>query len=83
MKKSKSSVPRFPERCPPEPPPPVKNDGLLTTAGLPEPVPPPPLPEAFVAMAVGKTKEGESLPAKPEWRQPTFKETGYITHTNL
>jgi hypothetical protein len=36
---------------------------LLATAGR---EPPPVLPApAFVAIAVGKTKEGESLPAKP------------------
>lgn len=68
MKKSKSSVPRFIDKCPPGPAPPVRYDGLLATAGRPDPDPPvapgaPPAP--FVAIAVGKTKEGESLPAKP------------------
>jgi hypothetical protein len=65
MKKSKSSVPRLPERWPPGPAPPVKNDGLLATAGLPEPEPPEPPAAALVAIAVGNTKEGESFPAKP------------------
>lgn len=64
MKKSKSSVPRFPARWPPPPPPPPKNEGLFATAGRPEDAAPPP-PAAFVAIAVGKTNEGESLPAKP------------------
>lgn len=65
IKKSKSSVPLFADRAPPDPVPPVRKEGLLATAGLPEPdapvLPTPP----FVAMAVGNTKEGESLPAKP------------------
>lgn len=65
MKKSKSSVPLFPARFPPEPAPPVKKDGLLATAGLPDPEPPAPPAGPFVAIAVGKTKDGESLPAKP------------------
>ena len=65
MKKSKSSVPRFPERWPPGPAPPVKKEGLFATAGLPEPEPPAPPPTPFVAIAVGNTKDGESLPAKP------------------
>lgn len=65
MKKSRSSVPRLPDRCPPGPAPPVKKEGLFATAGRPEPVPPAPPAGPFVAMAVGKTKEGESLPAKP------------------
>lgn len=65
MKKSKSSVPRFPERWPLGPAPPVKNDGLLATAGRPEPEPPLPPVGPLVAIAVGKTKEGLSLPAKP------------------
>jgi hypothetical protein len=37
----------------------------LATAGRPEPELPPPPVGPLVAMAVGKTKEGESLPAKP------------------
>jgi hypothetical protein len=66
MKKSKSSVPRFMDRCPPGPAPPVKKVGLFATAGRPDPDPPdPPVAAPFVAIAVGKTKEGESLPAKP------------------
>lgn len=64
MKKSRSSVPRLPERWPPGPAPPVRKLGLLATAGRPEPVPPD-APADFVAIAVGKTNEGESLPAKP------------------
>jgi hypothetical protein len=46
----------------------VRKDGLLATAGLPDPelAPPAPLaPALLVAIAVGKTKEGESLPANP------------------
>jgi hypothetical protein len=65
MKKSRSSVPLFPERCPLGPAPPVRKEGLFATAGLPEPVPPDPPAGPFVAIAVGKTKDGESLPAKP------------------
>lgn len=65
MKKSRSSVPLLPERCPPGPAPPVKKEGLFATAGLPDPEPPAPPAGPFVAMAVGKTKEGESFPAKP------------------
>lgn len=65
MKKSRSSVPLFIDRCPLGPAPPVRYDGLLATAGLPDPEPPPPPVGPFVAIAVGKTKEGESLPAKP------------------
>lgn len=65
MKKSRSSVPLFADRAPPDPVPPVRKEGLLATAGLPEPdapvLPTPPL----VAIAVGNTNEGESLPAKP------------------
>ena len=66
IKKSKSSVPRFIDRCPPPPAPPVRYDGLLATAGRPDPEPPLPAAGPFVAIAVGNTKEGESLPAKPE-----------------
>jgi hypothetical protein len=64
------------ERCPPGPVPPVRYDGLFATAGLPEPEPPPPAAGPFVAIAVGKTKEGESLPAKPGSidRQPVRRE---------
>lgn len=65
MKKSKSSVPLFADRCPVGPAPPVKNEGLFPTTGRPEPAEPPPPPGALLAIAVGKTKEGESLPAKP------------------
>lgn len=53
------------DRCPPGPAPPVKYDGLLATAGRPDPEPPLPVVGPFVAIAVGKTKEGESFPAKP------------------
>jgi hypothetical protein len=65
MKKSRSSVPRFIDRCPPGPAPPVRYEGLLATAGRPDPEPPLPAAGPLVAIAVGKTKEGESLPAKP------------------
>ena len=69
MKKSKSSVPLFADSAPPEPVPPVRKDGLFATAGLPDPDPPDPPTAPFVAIAVGKTNEGESLPAKPLDRQ--------------
>ena len=65
MKKSRSSVPRFMERWPVGPAPPVRNEGLFATAGRPEPEPLLPAAGPLVAIAVGKTKEGESLPAKP------------------
>lgn len=65
MKKSRSSVPRFADRCELAPPPPAKNDGLFATGGRPDPeLPPAPAP-ALVAIAVGKTKDGESFPANP------------------
>ena len=66
MKKSKSSVPLFADNCEPGPAPPVRYDGLFATAGLPEPelAAPPAVP--LVAIAVGKTNEGASLPAKPK-----------------
>jgi len=64
MKKSKSSVPLFADRLLPLVPP-VRNDGLFAIAGRPEPEPPDPPTPPLVAIAVGKTKEGESLPAKP------------------
>lgn len=63
MKKSKSSVPRFAERLELAPPPPPRNEGLFATGGRPAELPA--LPAALVAIAVGKTNEGESLPAKP------------------
>jgi hypothetical protein len=55
------------DRWPPGPAPPVRKDGLFATAGRPDPDPPPPgAPAApLVAMAVGKTNDGESFPAKP------------------
>lgn len=65
MKKSKSSVPRFAD-SEDAPAPPVKKEGLFATDGRPDPVPPAPPAPAFVAIAVGKTKEGESFPAKPD-----------------
>ena len=59
-------MPRFADRWPPGPAPPVRNVGLLATAGRPDPVPAAPaVAPPLVAIAVGKTKEGESLPAKP------------------
>jgi hypothetical protein len=58
-------VPRFIDKCPPGPAPPVRYDGLLATAGLPEPELPAPGAGPFVAIAVGNTNDGESLPAKP------------------
>lgn len=65
IKKSKSSVPRLDDKLPPGPVPPVRKVGLFATAGRPDPVPPAPPAGPFVAIAVGKTKEGESFPAKP------------------
>lgn len=65
MKKSKSSVPLFAESAPPDPVPPVRNDGLVATAGRPDPKPPEPPTPSFVAIAVGNTNEGESFPANP------------------
>jgi hypothetical protein len=68
MKKSRSSVPLLPDKFPPAPP--VKKVGLFATAGRPEPEPPAPPVGPLVAIAVGKTKEGESLPAKPSLEYP-------------
>lgn len=65
MKKSRSSVPRFPASEPPDPAPPVRYEGLFATAGRPEPDPPVPPTPPLVAIAVGKTNEGASLPANP------------------
>lgn len=89
MKKSRSSVPLFALRLLPGPAPPVRNEGLFATAGRPEPDPAEPPAGPFVAIAVGKTNDGESLPAKPASyvRKPTdgvgklrvhtqFRETG-------
>ena len=66
MKKSRSSVPLLPDNCEPGPAPPVRYDGLFAIAGRPEPEPPAPPAAPLVAIAVGKTNEGASLPAKPE-----------------
>ena len=69
MKKSKSSVPLLADKLLP-PAPPVKNEGLFATAGRPEPDPPA-LPTApLVAIAVGKTNDGESFPANPSFENP-------------
>jgi hypothetical protein len=65
MKKSRSSVPLFADSCELGPAPPVRYEGLFATAGLPEPEPPAPPAPPFVAIAVGNTNEGASLPAKP------------------
>lgn len=43
----------------------MRNDGLFPTAGRPDPDPPAPPAGPLVAIAVGKTKDGESFPAKP------------------
>ena len=43
----------------------MRYEGLFATAGRPDPEPPPAAAAVFVAIAVGNTKEGESLPAKP------------------
>jgi hypothetical protein len=83
MKKSRSSVPLFIERWPPCPAPPVRYDGLFATAGLPDPEPPLPVAGPFVAIAVGKTKEGESLPAKPRVRlSASSRGIGMLQRTN-
>lgn len=66
MKKSRSSVPLFIDKFPPpDPVPPVRNEGFAPTPGRPDPVPPPPGAPPLVAMAVGNTKDGESFPANP------------------
>ena len=66
MKKSKSSVPLFADKAPPEPAPPVRYEGLFATAGRPEPDPPAAPTPSLVAIAVGKTNDGASFPAKPD-----------------
>jgi len=48
----------------------VRKVGLFATAGRPEPEPPPPPAGPLVAIAVGKTKEGESFPANPNLENP-------------
>ncbi len=58
-------MPRLPDNDPPAPAPPVKYEGLFATAGRPEPEPAVVAGPLFVAIAVGKTKEGASFPAKP------------------
>lgn len=66
MKKSKSSVPRFADKFELDPEPAPRNDGLFATGGRPLPeLPALPAP-TLLAIAVGKTNEGESLPAKPK-----------------
>lgn len=65
MKKSRSSVPRFPARLELGPAPPVRYEGLFATAGLPEPDPAAPPAAPFIAIAVGKTHDGASFPANP------------------
>ena len=65
MKKSRSSVPLLPARLEEGPAPPVRKEGLLATAGRPEPAPPALPAPCFVAIAVGKTHEGASFPANP------------------
>ena len=61
IKKSKSSVPRFCPRCPLLDPaePDDKNDGFDGAAGLLDELP----GACRVAIAVGNTNDGESLPA--------------------
>lgn len=48
----------------------MRKEGLFATAGRPDPEPPAPPVGPLVAMAVGKTKEGESLPANPSLEYP-------------
>ena len=74
MKKSRSSVPRLADSAPPDPAPPVRNDGLFATDGLPEPEPPAPPTPPFVAIAVGNTKDGASFPANPDSRDSEYLE---------
>jgi hypothetical protein len=76
MKKSRSSVPLFIDKCPPGPAPPVRYEGLLPTAGRPEPELAAPPAVLFVAIAVGNTKDGESLPANP------IHALVYVPHSN-
>ena len=45
---------------------------MFATAGLPDPDPPEPPAGPLVAIAVGKTNEGESLPANPGNNQPNL-----------
>jgi len=83
MKKSRSSVPLFADNAPPAPAPPVRNDGLFATAGRPEPDPPAPPAVLFVAIAVGKTNDGESLPAKPVKNQVMLPSSALVGITQL
>ncbi len=69
MKKSRSSVPRLPAKFELGPAPPVRYEGLLAGAGLPEPAPAAPPPGPFIAIAVGNTHEGASFPANPNRRE--------------
>ncbi|KAH3659471.1 hypothetical protein OGATHE_005516 [Ogataea polymorpha] len=70
MKKSRSSMSLFNERFPPELFPEeelvdeVKNEGFEGAGGLLDE------PESLVAIAVGKTHDGESFPAKPSLVKP-------------
>ena len=64
IKKSRSSVPRLAERLELAPLPLPRNEGLFATGGRAPELAALPAP-AFVAIAVGNTNEGESLPAKP------------------
>lgn len=59
-------MPLLADNWEPGPAPPVRYEGLFATAGRPEPEPPAPPAGPLVAIAVGKTNEGASLPAKPE-----------------
>lgn len=65
MKKSRSSVPRFADRFELAPLELPKNPGLLATGARPEPALPALPAPALLAIPVGKTNEGESLPANP------------------
>lgn len=78
MKKSRSSVPLLADSAPPCPVPPVRKEGLFATAGLPDPEPPLPAAAPLVAIAVGKTKEGESFPAKPNRHQYELSEYALV-----
>ena len=60
----------------------MRNEGLFATAGRPEPDPPPPAAVPLVAMAVGKTKDGESFPAKPGYGEDQSSLPGLIAKMN-
>jgi hypothetical protein len=58
-------VPLFALKWPDELAPPVRKEGFWPTAGRAEPEAAPPPEGPLIAIAVGKTNEGESFPANP------------------